>query len=138
MCEEYCGAAKACGDAKQCLTFCAEPGVPSECLDELDALLVCLIPVIADNCEAVGVCVAESESFGQCIEQPACFSQGCLASDTDCSCTGECNGLPVESACVDGGLAKCSCFIEGTFVGECDQDFLSCEVENSCCKTFFF
>jgi hypothetical protein len=57
----------------------------------------------------------------------------------ECGCEGQCYGEAVATECSQGmGEVLCNCFIEGSFVGDCTQFSLTCELESSCCDEYVF
>ncbi|MCA9623437.1 MAG: hypothetical protein KC731_30660 [Myxococcales bacterium] len=132
---ELCAAA--CGPVSQCRTDedrCQpECEVRFErCPDEREQYLACL--GATPTCDAPAACRARQEALLTCLGMEI-GDATCFAMDDGCSCTHfDGAGNRYEYVCEGGPTATCSCSVNFTSVGECEDDpAAGCGYVEGCC-----
>ncbi len=161
-CELFCAQFGSCIGGGDCYDACEAFYTPG-CEPQADVYLQCLITDAPSDCSfPEGLCSSQLAGYNQCVNQSACFTEECSSGGGECQCFGECNGAKVEQYCFasfggddatgtsvgsgagGGGEApppqefQCDCWVDGSYAGNCFDDFDACSLEQGCCQQYTF
>ncbi|EYF02148.1 hypothetical protein [Chondromyces apiculatus] len=139
ICYRDCAALAELGCAleplEECVSVCLEGFVAvPECASEQADYRACLLVERTADCVPPPACDALLTTWELCTTG-GCLDVVCTPKNGGCRCEGICKDKPVAAECVprpEGG-ASCKCFDEGTQVGTCMSDTVSCFPSKSCC-----
>jgi hypothetical protein len=142
FCAEFCAkrAAFMCIDAADCPGNCPSQ-ITGSCAPEVVAFFQCYAD-FATSCDLPPACEDELDlldlcgSSGEC--GPVVCSGGGSGGQTSCECSTTCGMTTILASCqAFGSDGKCACSINGSLVGECEEQSPTCGVFDGCCSQFF-
>lgn len=147
LCQQLCTQFPEClAGGMDCISTCNQifvPGCEAQAADLLSCAIANLKP--GGNCELpAGLCDAQSLAYSNCTNGgSSCSTGGCSVGNGTCSCDADCGNFTLSQQCSAGGPPPpgpppagvfCDCFIDGGYIGSCNQDVLACELESGCCQ----